>query len=187
MIGGNHDFFLYHLSRQLGTDAVREFVHKHAGPNVFYLEDELWATELQGKVFSIYGSPVQPEFAGWAWNQARGPEIKATWDKIPTFGVDILMTHGPAHGILDWCGPQRVGCEDLREALDRVQPKLHVFGHIHAAYGKGRAFTQNQPTVECYNAALCGRPTDDGKAYHLDPKHTPWVLDFDGLKFVEAA
>jgi len=29
-----------------------------------------------------------------------------------------------------------VGCIDLFNAMKRVQPKLHVFGHIHEGYGK---------------------------------------------------
>lgn len=184
--GGNHDWFLYHLSRELGTQAVREFVFKHAAPNVMYLENELWATELDGKVFSVYGSPVQPEFGGMAWNKERGPEIRAVWNNIP-MGVDVLMTHGPAYHVLDWVGRDRVGCDDLREALDRVMPKLHVFGHIHAAYGKARTFGPGGVTTECYNAALCGEAQPGLKSYPLDPKHKPWVLDYDGEKFVEAA
>ena len=28
-----------------------------------------------------------------------------------------------------------MGCEDLKIRVDAVRPKLHVFGHIHEAYG----------------------------------------------------
>ncbi len=50
---------------------------------------------------------------------------------------DVLITHGPPHGILDrtFRGEQ-AGCADLRDALRRVRPKLHVFGHIHEGYGQ---------------------------------------------------
>lgn len=125
LTGGNHDFFMYHLSRELDVNVTRAFVQRHAGNNVMYLENELWVTELESKIFSIYGSPAQPTFGDMAWNYERGPEIRSVWDKIPTLGVDVLMTHGPAHNILDWVGKQRVGCVDLREAIERVQPKLH--------------------------------------------------------------
>jgi hypothetical protein len=47
-------------------------------------------------------------------------------------GVDVLVTHGPPYGTGDWCGgPVRQGCRELREAVCRVRPLLHVFGHIH--------------------------------------------------------
>ena len=78
-VGGNHDFFFYHLSREMGVNAVREFVRPY-GENIIYLEDEL--TTVAGA--RIYGSPAQPEFCDWAWNYARGAEIKAVWDKIPS-------------------------------------------------------------------------------------------------------
>jgi Icc-related predicted phosphoesterase len=35
-----------------------------------------------------------------------------------------LCTHG-----------ERVGCEELLQTLQRVQPKIHAFGHIHEGYG----------------------------------------------------
>jgi Icc-related predicted phosphoesterase len=28
------------------------------------------------------------------------------------------------------------GCVDLRQAVARVRPRLHVFGHIHEGYGQ---------------------------------------------------
>lgn len=185
IVGGNHDWFLYHLSREAGVDATRAFVHKY-GANILYLENELGSLPLNdGGNVMIYGSPVQPEFCDWAWNESRGEQIRATWDCIPTFGVDILMTHGPAHGILDWVGRDRVGCEDLKAAMYRVAPKLHVFGHIHCAYGKGRMFCDGNQTTESYNAAVCGE-AQGYDSYPLDPKHKPWVVDYDGTKFVEA-
>ena len=50
--------------------------------------------------------------------------------------TDILITHGPAHGMLDWVpNGQRVGCEDLFQRIMDIQPKIHVCGHIHTGYG----------------------------------------------------
>ena len=172
-VGGNHDFFLYHLSRETGVNAVREFVRPY-GENIIYLEDEF--TTVAGA--KIYGSPAQPEFYDWAWNYQRGAEIRAVWDKIP-LNLDMLITHGPPHHILDWVGHDRVGCEDLRDALERVQPKVHVFGHIHAGHGKAQMFVQGVRTTQCYNAAVVGED------YRLDPKHHPWVLTWDGKEFKE--
>jgi Icc-related predicted phosphoesterase len=66
-----------------------------------------------------------------------GEELKAKWNAIPD-NTDILVTHGPPFEYLDIPGggrPIRVGCEMLRERVDIVRPKIHVFGHIHGSYG----------------------------------------------------
>ncbi|GMF30290.1 unnamed protein product [Phytophthora lilii] len=61
------------------------------------------------------------------------------WTKIPS-DVDVLMTHGPPHGILDLTFTAlHVGSEALlHEAVFRIRPRFHVFGHIHEAYGATR-------------------------------------------------
>lgn len=44
----------------------------------------------------------------------------------------------PCAGFLDWVPKkmQRVGCMELLNTVQRrVQPKLHVFGHIHEGTG----------------------------------------------------
>lgn len=98
----------------------------------------------------FYGSPWQPEFLSWAFNLPRGEPLRAVWRKIPA-GIDVLVTHGPPFGVLDRTyGGQWVGCEELRTAVDRVQPRLHVFGHIHEGAG-----THAEGGVLFANAAVC--------------------------------
>jgi len=50
----------------------------------------------------IWGSPYSPEFCGWAFSLKTDEDSKEMWKTIPD-DVDILMTHGPPHGILDDC------------------------------------------------------------------------------------
>ena len=89
----------------------------------------------------VYGAPQQPEFCDWAFNVPRGKAIKKYWDKIPE-NLDVLITHGPPQGILDpaidfYSGKlANVGCEELLKAVQRVKPKMHCFGHLHAGYGQ---------------------------------------------------
>lgn len=84
----------------------------------------------------IYGSPWQPEFFDWAFNLPRGSRLREKWALIPD-DTDILITHGPPHGILDRNDRgQAVGCEELAERVAAVAPRLHLFGHIHEAYGE---------------------------------------------------
>jgi predicted phosphodiesterase len=122
VIAGNHDFALEQVPGARGWIT-----------NATYLQDE----EVTVGGLRIWGSPWQPRFFDWAFNLDRGAPLRAMWRRIPT-GVDVLVTHGPPRGILDrtFRGDD-VGCDDLRdEVLDRVRPKLHVFGHIHEARGQ---------------------------------------------------
>jgi len=101
--------------------------------NCTYLENSF--TEVHG--YKVYGSPWSPELCGWAFNAERGKEIADIWEKIPT-DTDILITHGPPYGILDFDEmlDRKEGCEDLLKAVrDRVKPLYHVFGHIHEGHG----------------------------------------------------
>jgi Icc-related predicted phosphoesterase len=122
VIAGNHDF--YFQKKPLMAAMISD--------NYTYIEDEL--IEVEG--LKIYGSPWQPEFGSWAFNLPRGEKIKEKWDMIPE-GIDILITHGPPHGILDKC-PLSEGCEELYKAVKRIKPKYHIFGHIHEGYGTFR-------------------------------------------------
>jgi Icc-related predicted phosphoesterase len=69
--------------------------------------------------------------------------------------------------MLDWTpSGQRVGCEDLFHRIMEVQPKIHVCGHIHCAYGQ-----KNFNGVEFLNAAVLN------ERYEYENK--PIVVDFD--------
>ena len=94
------------------------------------------AAELRIGALRIFGSPWQPWFHDWAFNLQRGPALAEKWALIPD-GVDVLVTHGPPAEILDrTVHGEEVGCRDLRDALERVRPRLHLFGHIHEAHGR---------------------------------------------------
>ena len=50
--------------------------------------------------------------------------------------TDIVVTHGPPYGIQDLTVTNiHSGCKPLLEKVMKVRPQLHVFGHIHEAYG----------------------------------------------------
>jgi hypothetical protein len=126
------------------------------GGNIVYLEDTSYTDPISGLTF--YGSPWQPIFAKprfWAFalpDDDNSATAEVTWGKIPA-GVDVLITHGPPRGVLDMTrdnGP--CGCPILRKALDRVRPRLHVFGHIHETHGQ--ELLQEIGTL-CVNASIC--------------------------------
>jgi len=149
VIAGNHDFCFER------DPESRTWIN-----NATYLQDE--ETTVAG--LRIWGSPWQPRFFDWAFNLDRGEELARAWARIPT-GIDILITHGPPMGILDrTAGGDDVGCEDLADALFRVRPRLHVFGHIHEAHGTRRV----GPTIHV-NACSCD--------LDYSPNQTPVVID----------
>ena len=152
-VAGNHDW-LFEIDPKLAKSLFTE--------SVIYLQDSL--VEIEG--LKIYGSPWQPWFFDWAFNLSRGEPLAEKWKLIPE-DTDILITHGPPFGILDF--PPNgfsVGCERLRKRVEKIRPQLHVFGHIHFSYGKLKKFG-----VEFANASIC----DEGYA----PVNLPLVFDLD--------
>lgn len=148
MICGNHDFGFQNANHDA---AVKLFTD--AG--VTYLQDS--ETIIEGIKF--YGAPWQPWFMDWAFNLPRGAKIAEKWAKIPD-DTNVLMTHGPPHGILDLVEDTisnrgrdlHQGCEELTKRLmDLTQLKAHVFGHLHLSGG----MTQMIAGVTFANAAIC--------------------------------
>ncbi len=127
-IAGNHDWGFQNHSK-----IVKDILDKY--PNIIYLQDS--SIEIEG--IKIYGTPWQPTFYNWAFNLDRGDEIQEKWDLIPT-DIDILVTHGPAYGKCDFVYGSRggnVGCKNLLDTIvTKINPKVHVTGHIHSGYGE---------------------------------------------------
>jgi Icc-related predicted phosphoesterase len=141
-IAGNHDLDL----EKRGIREIEEIL-----TNCIYLEN--CGVELEGIKF--WGSPITPFFNDWAFMKYRGEEIKRYWDMIPD-DTNVLITHGPAYGILDQTlmangdPGERVGCFDLLNRIKQLEKlKLHCFGHIHGQYG-----TYNREGVKFVNASL---------------------------------
>jgi Icc-related predicted phosphoesterase len=155
VIAGNHDWLFQ-------REPAKARALLATVPGLVYLEDE----EARVGGLRIWGSPWQPTFFDWAFNAARGEEIRRHWDRIPA-GIDVLLTHGPPAGILDETVEDvHAGCADLLDAVRRVRPRLHVFGHIHEGAGQ-----VHQGGVHFMNAATVDR------AY--EPVHAPIVVDLD--------
>ncbi len=150
VVAGNHDFLF-----ERDPAAARALLG-HAT----YLEDS--GATIGGLRF--WGSPWQPRFFDWAFNLDRGAPLAAKWALIPD-GVDVLVTHGPPHAILDrTLRGEPVGCEELAKALPRIRPRLHVFGHIHEAHG-----TLEREGTVFVNASSCD--------VRERPVHAPIVVD----------
>ena len=147
-VAGNHDRCF---------EQKRKRVEKMFGMDLIYLQDE--GLEIDGVKF--WGSPWQPEFLSWAFNLPRGEALAEKWAQIPG-DTDVLITHGPPHGLGDEAWGRCLGCRELLAAAERVRPALHCYGHIHEGRGV-------YPT----EWGLCANVTA------AEGDHPPMVFDFD--------
>ncbi|KAG9006752.1 hypothetical protein FRB90_009762 [Tulasnella sp. 427] len=132
VIAGNHDFALDRTTyTELSgsgdpgdeeelqeMDEAKEVMRGELarGGNVVYLSNESHEVSLkpEGRQWKVYGSPWTPYFGGMAFN----------YTKEEAEGIHDKTTRG-----------EIVGCPTLLAHLNRLRPKLHVFGHIHEARG----------------------------------------------------
>lgn len=56
------------------------------------------------------------------------------FNKIPS-NTNVLITHQPPYNILDFADKNHYGDLTLLHKVFQTQPRYHLFGHIHAAYG----------------------------------------------------
>jgi len=171
-ICGNHDFGF-----QDDNEKVKGLLTGYK--TIEYLQDELLMVgdENYEDMIKIWGSPWQPEFHNWAFNLPRGEKIKEKWDMIPV-DTDILITHGPPFGKLDYIpyDGKNVGCEELLLKVQEIKPKIHVFGHIHEGYGY--VFDGNTHYINA--AVLNGR-----YEYRNKPLTIDWDSETNEIEFVE--
>lgn len=110
-ICGNHDEYLYGATID-GLDG-----------NVHYLCNS--GVEIEGLKF--YGVPM---FMGDCISDRQTRH----YANIPD-DTDILITHTPPFGILDFDDNINYGSEELLSRISVVRPRLNLFGHIHARHG----------------------------------------------------
>lgn len=173
LIAGNHDWALF-KNRLLCVDILKN----RLGSKLEYLED----SEVIIDGIKFYGSPWQPEFGKWAFNVPRGKKLKNIWSNIPD-DVDVLITHGPPHGIGDLVPgvPSiSVGCAELFNRVRELSRlKLHVFGHIHA--GNGVYFSEESPNTYFCNASICNEqylPINPGHMFNVCDLNNIIVLQY---------
>jgi Icc-related predicted phosphoesterase len=111
-IAGNHDDCLF------GANIVGLLPQ-----NCFYLCNS--SVTIQGVKF--YGLPMFME-------DVMSGDYDRNIQKIPS-DTDILITHQPPYCILDYSANINHGDRNLLQNVLKTQPKYHLFGHIHGAYG----------------------------------------------------
>jgi len=142
LIAGNRDDFMdtgvIKDVQKRPTEEIEEIQHLiKENKDFVYLEDESFRYLQNGIELKIWGSPWTTEYGkGRKAFQVPETELVEKWKPIPE-DIDILVTHGPPYGICDKnLKRESTGSPSLREKVLQLKPRLHLFGHIHEAYGK---------------------------------------------------
>lgn len=125
LVAGNHDKYVMHYNEQ--------FKIKCAVLGITYLQDS--GCTIKGVKF--WGTPWVNQFYNWAF-MAYEKDLSKIYKKIPT-NTQVLLSHGPANGTLDFVqrvGGGHVGALALRDRITKLKKlKYHIFGHIHCDRG----------------------------------------------------
>ncbi|KIV85780.1 hypothetical protein PV11_01438 [Exophiala sideris] len=152
VIAGNHDFTMDHaafeskvadavpalepelVAREYGRiGQARQLFDDAKDAGIVFLDEGTHRFTLKnGAMLTIYASPFTPSLGAWGFqyhpNRGHHFDIQA--------GTDIIMTHGPPKGIMDFTsGRERAGCPGLFTAVAGARPRIHCFGHIHEGWG----------------------------------------------------
>ncbi|PWY74889.1 metallophosphoesterase domain-containing protein [Aspergillus eucalypticola CBS 122712] len=196
VIAGNHDFTLdtptlEQKIREAGLEndpsvkkvygdyeEVRTLFKHEQGNGIIFLDEGTHSITLpNGALLNIYASPYTPSLGDWGfqYHPERGHDFQIEED------VDIVITHGPPRGIMDYTDNGRAGCPDLFMAVARARPRMHCFGHIHEGWGamiaqwRDRTFIGNEPSH--FTAIDYGRSSVVTKLSRLDPETSPAVVE----------
>lgn len=206
---GDHGLAIEAMTGPLATEMGVSFLSE--GTHAFILKS--------GAKFTIYVSPYTPAFCDWAFayehnedrfnrpDQVEDGVTSIATNPIPD-GVDIVMTHGPPKGTLDWCPQGHVGCENVLRAIRRVKPLMHCFGHIHEGNGieiidwkkpdtdkpspqKNEAvhrYFEEHPTTNPYPQPLVWKDGHGARTLAVNaaimtggnqPNNAPWLISLD--------
>ncbi|UKZ93281.1 uncharacterized protein TrAFT101_012047 [Trichoderma asperellum] len=155
IIAGNHDFALdIPILRQKISEAsrletlddalvkkeygdygaAREIMDQAKDKGIIFLDEGSHRFFLKnGALLKIYASPYTPSTTssnewGFQYSDSHSFSIDS--------GIDIAITHGPPHGMMDMSAERkRIGCPQLFAAVAKAQPRIHCFGHVHEGWG----------------------------------------------------
>ncbi|XP_011367407.1 metallophosphoesterase domain-containing protein 1 [Pteropus vampyrus] len=179
VIAGNHELT---FDQEFMADLIKQDFYYF--PSVSKLKPENYenrgaerkqVARLEYPLFFV-GEDNKPPPYGWLREAGRSALLPAA-RRVPlglacpspaSASVDTVLEAIPSmSGFLDWVPKkmQRVGCVELLNTVQRrVQPRLHVFGHIHEGYG-----VMADGTTTYVNASVC--------TVNYQPVNPPIVID----------
>jgi len=82
----------------------------------------------------FYGTPWSNLFCDWWWMLSE-QDLEEQYKQIPD-DVDVIISHGPAKGILDMnIQGEHCGSIALHNRVMDINPRMVISGHIHENYG----------------------------------------------------
>lgn len=147
MIAGNHDVLLdekfleaYPRRRYERSETMKDL----NWGDIIYLNDSYTTlnfppnnieagNKASTRTLTIYGNPTTPQYGVSAFQIPRAKDI---WNHRIRHNTNIVICHGPPHLYLDSRDFHRAGCPFFAHEIARIRPRLVVFGHIHASYGR---------------------------------------------------
>ena len=153
-IAGNHDFTMdipvfkqkvaeastpldpALVAKEYGTlGQARQLFNEAQDAGIVFLDEGTHQFRLRnGALLKVYASPFTPSESAGAWGFQYHPKQGHQYSIEE--GVDVVVTHGPPQGVMDFSHQwKRAGCNDLFAAVARARPRIHCFGHIHEGWG----------------------------------------------------
>lgn len=148
-VAGNHDSKIYNAGRKTAKKMFEEY-------GIIYLEQE--DVVIDGIKF--YGEPHTPIFGNWYFMRDRS-KMHKLWEHAPE-DMDVLLTHGPAYGIMDVVESRLhsnfnlCGDKSLRKFIDSgnwKNLKVLCHGHIHSKKLINPPMVVNYKNIQISNAA----------------------------------
>ena len=162
--GGNHDSPFESTFPSLEGKDSGESIKRLLGPGVVFVSNGEVVVDVgksavesqpQHRIYLSAASRGSIGGKNAAFQYATDTQADTIWSQVPP-SIDILVTHGPPFGILEGNG---AGCPVLLQHVqERIQPTLHIFGHVHQSPGVTtetiRTTQQTMATTTFINAAM---------------------------------
>ncbi|TNJ47620.1 metallophosphoesterase [Phaeobacter sp. B1627] len=115
-----------------GNAESAEELRGSAAPSTIVLHGA--GAEIGGlRLFGLGGGIPETPFGDWSFDLS---EREAARLLSAARDVDILITHSPPEGAGDTTSAGvSIGSQSIRAAVERLQPRLVVFGHVHDCWG----------------------------------------------------
>ena len=118
-VHGNHDTG-YAVTAPEGCDCIDGEMVEYRGLRILGLGGCVW---------------YRPGPHQYTEKEMRKRIRKLRWKIAQYGGVDIIVTHAPAHGLGDGDDHAHRGFECFLELMDTYKPKYLLHGHVHMRYG----------------------------------------------------